>query len=99
MRRITSTRLAVTASALAAAAMMLVPLGGADAQRGPPPPSKPLAPVTAKEWKTPADLNQLQKVDTRYTPPRTAYDERGGMAIDAPRSLNEPIGWSDPSLR
>ena len=67
MRRITSTRLAVTASALAAAAMMLVPLGGADAQRGPPPPSKPLAPVTAKEWKTPADLNQLQKVDTRQS--------------------------------
>jgi hypothetical protein len=75
-RRTISTRLAIGASALAAAAMMLVPLGGAEAQGGPPAgPAKPLAPVTAKEWKTPADLNALQKVDTTYTPPRTAWGD------------------------
>ena len=73
--RTISTRLAVTASALAAAATMLVPFGAADAQRGPPPPAKPLAPVTAKEWKTPANLDALQKVDTTYTPPRTQWGD------------------------
>ena len=74
-RRTISTRLAVSASALAAAAMLLVPANGAVAQRGPPPPSKPLAPVTAKEWQTPADLNKLLPVDTSYTPPKTAWGD------------------------
>ena len=73
-RRTNSIRLAASASALAAAAMLLVPIGGATAQQGPPP-AKPLAPVTAKEWQTPADLNALQKVDTTYTPPRTSWGD------------------------
>jgi hypothetical protein len=73
-RRTNSSRLAVTVSALAAAAMMLAPSNGALAQQGPPP-AKPLAPVTVKEWKTPVDLNKLQPVNTTYTPPKTAWGD------------------------
>jgi hypothetical protein len=73
-RRTNSSRLAVTVSALAAAAMMLTPSNGALAQQGPPP-AKPLAPVTVKEWKTPVDLNKLQPVNTTYTPPKTAWGD------------------------
>ncbi len=86
MRRITSYRLAVTASALAAAAMLLTGPSGAVAQQAPA--SMPAAGATAakaaapakakvpvKEWKTPADLSVLLPVDTTYTPPRTQWGD------------------------
>lgn len=79
-RRTNFLRLGVSASALAAAALLLAGPGGA--QRAPASmpagsaakaaaPAKPLA----REWKTPADLSALQKVDTSYTPPRTAWGD------------------------
>jgi len=84
IRRTISTRLAVTASALAGAALMLA--GSAGAQQAP---AKMPAATTAaakapaaarkgppvKEWKTPADLNRLVPVDTSYTPPRTQWGD------------------------
>ncbi|MGZ5869785.1 MAG: hypothetical protein ACXWIX_09365, partial [Croceibacterium sp.] len=86
MRRITSYRLAVTASALAAAAMLFTGPSGAVAQQAPA--SMPAAGATAakaaapakakvpvKEWKTPADLSVLLPVDTTYTPPRTQWGD------------------------
>jgi hypothetical protein len=76
-RRTISSRLAVTASALAAAAMLLAPFNGALAQQATAPAAK--APAKAgppvKEWKTPANLSELQKVDTTYTPPRTSWGD------------------------
>ena len=74
MRRITSYRLAATASALAAAAMMLAPSTGAVAQGAP---AKAAAPARApvKEWKVPADMNRLLPVDSTYTPPRTSWGD------------------------
>jgi hypothetical protein len=84
MRRTISTRLAVTASALAGAALILA--GSAGAQQAPA--KMPAATAAAtkapaaarkgppvKEWKTPADLNRLVPVDTSYTPPRTQWGD------------------------
>ena len=77
MRRLKS-RLAIAASTVAAAAILLAGSTGAVAQKAPATtaakaPAKAGPPV--KEWKTPADLTKLVQVDTSYTPPRTAWGD------------------------
>ena len=76
MRRRLQTRLTTAVSAAAAAAMLLAGPTGAVAQN---PPAKAAAPAKAampvKEWMVPKDLAALQPVDTRYTPPKTAWGD------------------------
>ncbi len=74
-RRTTSIRLAVTASALAAAAMLLSGPSGALAQATPAAKAATPAKAPVKEWQVPADKNRLVPVDTSYTPPRTAWGD------------------------